>query len=151
IVAHRVRIPEHSRLLGSGLRNVVVLDITGAMHGGCDVLRLSVTGQEVRFPAGASTGQAGADRMSVTSADQVARLLAPMRPSGTVDLVDEPLDSDFDLTALLGIRDARRFDVPTQWRPRRDQRARLVVPIGVTEDGQVVELDLKESAQGGMG
>ena len=38
-----------------------------------------------------------------------------------------------------------------KWRPRTAQRARLQVPLGVTEDGQVVELDLKESAQGGMG
>jgi type VII secretion protein EccCa/type VII secretion protein EccCb len=151
IVAHRVRIPEHSRLLGAGLRNVVLLDITGAMHGGPEVLRLTVTGGTVEFPAGDSTAEATVDAMSVTGAETVSRLLAPMRTSGTVDLVDKPLESNFDLTALLGIRDAHGFDVPTQWRPRRNQRARLMVPIGVTEDGEVVELDIKESAQGGMG
>jgi S-DNA-T family DNA segregation ATPase FtsK/SpoIIIE len=42
-------------------------------------------------------------------------------------------------------------DVPGLWRGRSAQRARLQVPIGVTEDGEVVELDIKESAQGGMG
>ncbi|HTI22833.1 MAG TPA: type VII secretion protein EccCa [Kutzneria sp.] len=151
VVAHRVHIPEHSRLLDTGLRNVVLLDVTGGMHGGPDVLRLTVAGEQVEFPAGDSTGKADADQMSVSGAENVARLLAPMRTSGTVDLIDEPLESNFDLTTLLGIRDARGFDVQQQWRPRRNQRARLVVPVGVTENGEVVELDIKESAQGGMG
>ena len=151
LVAHRVRIPEHSRLLGAGLRNVVLLDVTGGMHGGPDVLRLTVSGDKVEFPAGESTGEAAVDGMTTAGAEHVARLLSPMRTSGTVDLVDEPLESDFDLTALMGIRDVRTYDVQAQWRPRRVQRARLTVPIGVTQDGEVVELDIKESAQGGMG
>lgn len=49
---------------------------------------------------------------------------------------------------MLGIRDVRAFDVAAKWRPRLAQEARLKVPIGVTEDGEIVELDLKESAQG---
>ncbi|MFI9380114.1 type VII secretion protein EccCa [Kutzneria sp. NPDC052558] len=151
VVAHRVQIPEHSRLLDTGLRNVVLLDVTGGMHGGPDVLRLTVSGAEVEFPAGESTGKAVVDAVSVTDAENVARQLAPMRTSGTVDLIEQPLESNFDLTALLGIRDARGFDVQTQWRPRRNQKARLTVPVGVTESGEVVELDIKESAQGGMG
>ncbi|MFC0546146.1 type VII secretion protein EccCa [Kutzneria chonburiensis] len=151
VVAHRVQIPEHSRLLDTGLRNVVLLDVTGAMHGGPDVLRLTVSGAEVEFPAGENTGKAVVDTVSVTAAENVARQLAPMRTSGTVDLIEQPLESNFDLTALLGIRDARNFDVQNQWRPRRNQKARLTVPVGVTESGEVVELDIKESAQGGMG
>ncbi|HET6500289.1 MAG TPA: type VII secretion protein EccCa [Amycolatopsis sp.] len=151
VVAHRVPIPEHSRLLGAGLRNVVLLDLTGGMHGGSKVLRLTTSSDTVTFPSGEDTGSAVLDRLPVAAAEALARVLAPRRTSGTVDLVDKPLEADFDLTTLLGIRDARRFDVPTQWRPRQQQRARLQVPIGVTEDGEVVELDLKESAQGGMG
>jgi S-DNA-T family DNA segregation ATPase FtsK/SpoIIIE len=151
VVAYRVQIPEHSRLLDTGLRNVVLLDVTGGMHGGPDVLRLTVTGDQVEFPAGDSTGKAVVDAMTGAAAETVTRQLAPMRTSGTVDLVDEPLESNFDLTALLGIRDARSFDVQTQWRSRRNQKARLTVPVGVTESGEVVELDIKESAQGGMG
>ncbi|MCW2690236.1 MAG: cell division FtsK/SpoIIIE, partial [Mycobacterium sp.] len=138
-------------LLGAGLRNVVLLDITGALHGGAEVLRLTTTEDGIEFPSGEETGQATADRMSVTSATDLARQLAPLRLSSTVDLVEEPLESDFDLTTLLGIKDAHDFDVANQWRPRRAQRARMSVPIGVTDEGEVVELDLKESAQGGMG
>jgi S-DNA-T family DNA segregation ATPase FtsK/SpoIIIE len=151
IVAHLATIPESSRLLGAGLRNVVLLDVTGALPGGPKVLRLTTKEDRVEFPAGDGVGSAVRDELSVVQAEALARLLAPNRTSGTVDLVDRPLESDFGLTALLGIRDVYTFDVATQWRPRAVQRARMSVPIGVTEEGEIVELDLKESAQGGMG
>ena len=151
VVAHQVEIPRTSRLLGAGLRGVVLLDATGAMPGGPKVLRLTTKDGAVEYPTGSTTGTATADTFSLTQAQSLARLVAPMRTGGAVDLVDKPLESDFELTTLLGIRDPRTFDVPAHWRPRAVQRARLRVPIGVTEDGEVVEFDLKEPAQGGMG
>ncbi|MCM4083580.1 type VII secretion protein EccCa [Paractinoplanes hotanensis] len=151
IVAHLADIPDSSRLLGSGIRNVVLLDITGAMPGGPKVLRLTVDGAEVRYPAGDVSGSAVRDGLSETQADALARIIAPKRTSGTLDIVDEPLESDFDLATLLGIRDVHTFDVAALWRSRQPQRNRLQVPIGVTADGEVIELDVKESAQGGMG
>ncbi|NUL06558.1 type VII secretion protein EccCa [Streptomyces lunaelactis] len=151
IVAHGVRIPETSRLLGSGLRGVVLLDLTGAVPGGPKVLRLTTRDGRVDFPSDTEIVSGRADHLSATGAENLARLLAPMRTSGGVDLVDRPLESDFDLAAMLGIRDLRTFDVAAKWRPRIAQDARLKVPIGVTEDGEIVEIDLKESAQGGMG
>ncbi|WP_406379771.1 type VII secretion protein EccCa [Streptomyces sp. NBC_00197] len=151
VVAHGVRVPETSRLLGAGVRGVVLLDLTGAVPGGPKVLRLTVRGGRVDFPNGSETVSGQADRLGPVEAETLARILAPMRTGGGVDLVDRPLESDFDLTSMLGIRDVRGFDVPAKWRPRLAQDARLKVPIGVTEDGEIVELDLKESAQGGMG
>lgn len=151
IVAHLADLPDSSRLLGAGLRNVVLLDLTGAMPGGPKVLRLTVNGAEVRYPAGEISGTAVRDDLSEAQADALTRIIAPKRTSGTLDIVEEPLESSFELTALLGIRDANTFDVPALWRSRQPQRNRLQVPIGVTEDGEVIELDLKESAQGGMG
>jgi S-DNA-T family DNA segregation ATPase FtsK/SpoIIIE len=151
IVAHRANVPESSRLLGAGLRNVVLLDASGALPGGPKVLRLTVEPERIEYPAGDATGVADRDSLSLVEVDTLARLLAPQRTSGTVELDEEPLKSDFGLTALLGIRDVHTFDVAAQWRPRLAQRARLSVPIGVTGEGEVVELDLKESAQGGMG
>ncbi|MBY8888878.1 type VII secretion protein EccCa [Streptomyces sp. PTM05] len=151
VIAQGLRLPDTSRLLHGGLRNVVLLDATGAMTGGPKVLRLATRDGHVEFPSGDSTVSARADALSPTRADTLARTLAPMRTSGSVDLVDRPLESDFDLTALLGIRDPRTFDVAAKWRPRQAQSARLLVPLGVTEEGEVVELDIKESAQGGMG
>ncbi|MFC5219730.1 type VII secretion protein EccCa [Streptomyces coerulescens] len=151
IVAQGVRIPETSRLLGSGMRGVVLLDLTGAVPGGSKVLRLTARDGRVDFPSGTETVSGRADRLGVTEAETLARLLAPMRTGGGVDLADRPFESDFDLAAMLGIRDVRTFDVAAKWRPRAVQNARLKVPIGVTEEGEMVELDLKESAQGGMG
>ncbi|MFF4595205.1 type VII secretion protein EccCa [Amycolatopsis sp. NPDC001319] len=151
IVAHLAPIPESSRLVGAGLRNVVLLDVTGALPGGPKVLRLTTKDDLVEFPAGTGAGSALRDELSVTQAEGLARLLAPKRTSGTLEIAEQPLESDFGLTALLNIKDVHTFDIAAQWRPRAVQRARMSVPIGVTEEGEIVELDLKESAQGGMG
>jgi len=151
VVAHRTTLPGTSRLLGSGLRNTVLFDATGAMTGGPKVLRLHLSDGGVDFPVGDDTARAEADALTPGAALSLARVLAPLRTGGAVDLADKPLESDFELTTLLGIRNPRAFDVAAKWRPRAVQAARLRVPIGVTEAGEVVELDLKESAQGGMG
>ncbi|XVU28953.1 type VII secretion protein EccCa [Actinoplanes sp. CA-054009] len=151
IVAHLADLPDSSRLLGAGIRNVVLLDLTGSMPGGPKVLRLTMAGDRVTFPAGDTVGEAVRDRMSAAEAQALARGMAAKRTSGVVDVVEEPLTKDFDLTALLGIRDLHTYDVQGLFRTRQPQRNRLSVPIGVTEDGEVIELDLKESAQGGMG
>ncbi|MFG1918540.1 type VII secretion protein EccCa [Micromonospora sp. NPDC048898] len=151
IIAYRAELPDSSRLVGAGIRNVVMLDLTGQMPGGPRVLRLTVDGTSLTFPAGETTGSAVRDGLGVTECEALARIISPKRTSGTLDVVEEPLDSDFELTTLLGIRDAYTFDVAALWRSRVPQRNRLTVPIGVTEGGEVIELDLKESAQGGMG
>ena len=151
IVAQGLRLPDSSRLLTGGLRNVLLLDITGAMTGGPKVLRLALREGTVEFPSGEATVTARADALSAAAAETLARTLAPFRTGGSVDLADRALESDLDLSALLGIRDPHGFDVAAKWRPRLEQSARLKVPLGVTDEGEVVELDLKESAQGGMG
>ncbi len=151
IVAQGVQLPATSRLLGAGIRGVVLLDLTGAMPGGPKVLRLTVRAARWASPAAPRTSAAGPTGSVLSRPSNWPRALAPMRTGGGVDLVDRPLESDFDLATMLGIRDVRAFDVAAQWRPRLAQDARLRVPIGVTEDGEIVELDLKESAQGGMG
>lgn len=151
VLAYRVRIPDTSRLLAAGIRNVVLLDATGAMTGGPQVLRLTARDGEVEYPSGTTPVTAEADALSPAAADALARVLAPLRTSGGVDFVEQPLETDFDLTALLGIRDPHSYDVAALWRTRTPQSARLRVPIGITEDNEVLELDLKESAQNGMG
>nr|WP_305785772.1 type VII secretion protein EccCa [Actinoplanes lichenis] len=151
VVAHLVDLPDSSRLLGAGMRNVVLLDLTGNMPGGPKVLRLTVKDDVVEFPANEAVGTATRDALDGVQAEALARVIAPKRTSGTLDVVEEPMESSFELTTLLGIRDAHTFDVQNLWRSRQPQRNRLTVPIGVTEDGEVIELDLKESAQGGMG
>ncbi|GJJ23808.1 type VII secretion protein EccCa [Mycolicibacterium mageritense] len=51
---------------------------------------------------------------------------------------------------LVGARDVTRIDPPNCWRTS-DPRRLLRVPIGRTETGTPVHLDLKEAAQDGMG
>ncbi|HEY6494979.1 MAG TPA: type VII secretion protein EccCa [Trebonia sp.] len=151
VVAHGAVLPSGARLAGDGVRNAVLLDLTGVMTGGPRVLRLTTAGDTVEYAVGDGSASAEADFLSGSGAASLARLVSPLRTGGVVDLSDTPLESDFGLTSLLGIRNPRVFDVPGKWRPRAAQAARLRVPIGVTEDGEVVELDLKEAAQGGMG
>jgi DNA segregation ATPase FtsK/SpoIIIE-like protein len=82
----------------------------------------------------------------------VARTLAPYclgAPDAPAD--NEPLLANTGLLGLLGLpEDPHAFDVAQAWRPR-PLRDRLRVPIGLGEFGQLVELDIKEAAQGGMG
>lgn len=90
-----------------------------------------------------------ADQVSVTQAESAARRLAPLFSGGEVEVRDA-LSSSTELVDLLGLGDVRDFDPTTAWRPRL-QRDRLRVPIGVGGNGQMVALDIKESAQQGMG
>ena len=88
------------------------------------------------------------DQLSWAQADGMARQVAPYRMS-QVTGGDEPLSVATELPELLGIGEVGALTPAITWRPR-PSRERLRVPIGVTR-GRRVELDLKESAQGGMG
>lgn len=90
-----------------------------------------------------------ADQVSTTRAEAAARRLAP-RYTADEPEVRDALTASTELVDLLGTGDVRDFDVETAWRPRL-QRDRLRVPIGVDERGLPVALDIKESAQQGMG
>ena len=92
-----------------------------------------------------------ADTMSIAEAERFARSLAPWRPVGAATAVtsDGPAR---DLLEVLGIRDARKLDVDRLWSARRTQnRLWMRFPIGLDPTGEVVELDLKETSQYGMG
>jgi S-DNA-T family DNA segregation ATPase FtsK/SpoIIIE len=96
-------------------------------------------------------GEVGtADRLGRTDAEGLARRLAPLRLAAAARTSDAPMNRDLGLPELLGISDPYTFDVGRGWAPR-PHRDRLRVPIGIGRDGQPVELDLKESAQDGMG
>ena len=97
------------------------------------------------------SGEVGiADTLGHAEAEAVARRLAPLRLAATTRSSDASLGRELGLAELLGIGDPHAFDVAHGWAPR-PHRDRLRVPIGVGADGQPVELDLKESAQDGMG
>ncbi|MFF5082241.1 type VII secretion protein EccCa [Actinoplanes sp. NPDC000266] len=90
------------------------------------------------------------DRLSVEQAEAVARRLSPLRLAAMSKSSDTPLAAEMGLADLLGIGDPETFSVSRAWMPRPN-RDKLRVPIGVGADGSPIELDLKESAQDGMG
>ncbi len=91
-----------------------------------------------------------ADQLSATEAEAVARRLAPLWTTAPIKRAGEAGAGVRDLFDLLNLGDVRDFDIDTAWRPRPN-RDRLRVPIGNTEDGAPVAMDIKESAQQGMG
>ena len=95
---------------------------------------------------------ATADDISTAEAESFARHLARYRIATAAQIVNlgDDAGSDPGLMALLKISDAAQIDPARVWRPRTP-RERLRVPIGVTPDGTPVELDIKESAENGMG
>ncbi|WP_329412284.1 type VII secretion protein EccCa [Nocardia vinacea] len=144
------------RIVGDiGLDSVTVLDLGAAptrlaarrgihlvVHDGAVAVQ-SPTGTE-RF--------ATADDVSGAEAAALARDLARYRIATAAQVFDLDADSSADpgLMALLRISDAARIDPAKVWRPRTPTE-RLRVPIGITPDGVPVELDIKESAENGMG
>ncbi|WP_422744132.1 type VII secretion protein EccCa [Micromonospora sp. WMMD754] len=91
-----------------------------------------------------------ADALPAADAEAVARRLAPLRLAGTVRGPDAPPGAEPGLPELLGLGDPEGFTAEQGWAPRA-ARDRLRVPIGVGADGGAIDLDLKESAQDGMG
>jgi len=93
-----------------------------------------------------------ADQCSVATAEAFARRLAPLHTvsSGTSDATAGEISGPTDFMDLLGLGDVHAFDPTAAWRPR-PARDRLRVPVGLGEGGSLVHLDIKESAQQGMG
>jgi S-DNA-T family DNA segregation ATPase FtsK/SpoIIIE len=89
------------------------------------------------------------DRCAPATADALSRMLGPLRLSRE-SVRESGGAGRGDLPDLLGLADARRLPLPALWRPR-SERDLLRVPIGIDDAGQPVLLDLKESAQLGMG
>lgn len=143
---------------GAGVDGVAVIELTETSPGPGDgtVLRLEVGEKQLdmitRDRMGADvTSQVGVpDALSLVEAEALARQLAPLRPAQGSQPGEDALAVNTTLSSLLGIGRPEALDVATLWRPR-PARNRLRVPIGVDAGGQPVELDIKESAQGGMG
>ncbi len=160
-------------LVEDGLAGVTLLDVGGGAVAGGDGgggdsaldglvgrrgLRL-VLGEDLRggerIGAGSEAAPGGVewfgrpDGLAEAEAEALARRLSPCRTPGATR--DEAGPATPGLLELLGVDgEPDTFDVAGAWRPRT-VRERLRVPFGVGEDGEPVELDLKEAAQEGMG
>ncbi|QWF82748.1 type VII secretion protein EccCa [Amycolatopsis sp. CA-230715] len=158
IVLDGVTVPAESRLAGAGYRNAIVLDLSGGLEEvtGATALRLDVSSKQVEMVRTNRTGKqvrtplCTPDLLSVPRAAALARVVSPYRLGGGTTDVAEPMQTNFELPRLLGITDL------DDWDPRAVARTGLTrdrfrIPLGIAEDGTPVELDIKESAQGGMG
>jgi DNA segregation ATPase FtsK/SpoIIIE, S-DNA-T family len=92
---------------------------------------------------------AALDQTPGTVFESIARILTPLRLS--VSREDEVSTArDIGITELLGISDPTMINPETAWLPR-SARDFLRVPIGLDDFGAPILLDLKESAELGMG
>jgi S-DNA-T family DNA segregation ATPase FtsK/SpoIIIE len=89
------------------------------------------------------------DGVTAAGVEGLARMLAPLRLSAD-SAEDTPLAGPVDFAELVGIDDPAAPDLGRLWAPR-GERAFLRVPIGIADGRQPVLLDLKESAELGMG
>ncbi len=97
--------------------------------------------------------RAKGDQCDIATAEAFARRLTPLHNvtvSGPADGANGEITGPTDVMDLLGLGDVRVFEPSAAWRSR-PSRDRLRVPIGLGEGGAMVHLDIKESAQQGMG
>ncbi len=135
-----------------GLHGVTLVDVTGTLPGsgpGTE-LRLAVEPERMGIHGEDGIEYVGTpDRLDAVSAQALARQMAPVQVTRAVR-GESSLSANFGLPELLGIGDPRSLDPEVTWRDR-PARDRLRIPLGLDPDGLPVELDLKESAEAGMG
>ncbi|WP_405097157.1 type VII secretion protein EccCa [Micromonospora sp. NBC_01412] len=150
-------IPPGARLVVSGYRNAVLIDFDGRGTAGDEqVLNLDVSEADVDMVERDHVGREVRTRLAAPDGLDPVRLRALARimaRHGTKVTGEQPangLSAVLDLPDLLDIADLDDFDPTELWhgRPPAD---RLRVPIGVAADGSAIDLDIKESAEGGMG
>ncbi|GHH56492.1 type VII secretion protein EccC [Lentzea cavernae] len=153
-----VNVPSDHRVADEGYRNAVVLDVSGALsrQQRTGALVLDVTSEKVRTVSFDRIGKEQTadlctpDSLSEISAAALARTMARFRVGEAAE-DGEPLAVDYDLSTMLGIGDVATFEPVKYRRERMTAKRRLRVPIGIAGAGAPLELDIKESAEDGMG
>ncbi len=136
-----------------GVEGITILDLSTPVPRMLDyatlVLQLADNGRLDSATLNARSEMGRVDGLSFPEAESLALQLTALRLSaaGRAELA---MNSETGLAELLELTDPYGLDTAVTWqnRPNRD---RLRVPIGVDGDGLPVDLDLKESAQDGMG
>jgi S-DNA-T family DNA segregation ATPase FtsK/SpoIIIE len=138
---------------GAGVEGATLIDLTYVPPRGPDRYAVVLTvGEKNALTSTTTDGEINlgrADALSIASAEALARQLAPLRlTEGTKG--EQPLSNELGLEELLELGDPYTFDPTDTWVPRPN-RDKLRVRFGIRPDGTPIELDLKESAQDGMG
>ncbi|MGX1806362.1 type VII secretion protein EccCa [Nocardia sp. NPDC055321] len=140
----------------SGLDAVTVIDLSAVDNSLAARRGLQLVAADGDVFAKSASGTekfATADIVTRAQTEAFSRSLARFRIATAAQIVslgDSTGAADPGLMALLKIPDAAQIDASKVWRPRAG-RERLRVPIGTTPDGTPVEIDIKESAENGMG
>ncbi|GEP37574.1 type VII secretion protein EccC [Nocardioides psychrotolerans] len=165
LVTDGVELPPGNHVIPpDGLHGVTVIDLPARWGELEDASRLRIHFDD--GPAGEGQRQAPvmalrlreepirakADQCDLATAEAFARRLTPLHTvsTGTAEPSTGEIAGPTDFMDLLGLGDVRTFDPAAAWRTR-PARDRLRVPIGLGESGGLVHLDIKESAQQGMG
>ena len=140
-------------MTGGGVEGVVLVDLSTEPPRVLDpssiVLDIAADGTLSSESMEGETELGEADSLGLVEAEALARQLAPLRLTiGAVG--DQPLSAELGLAELLELGDPFSFDPTLTWvqRPNRDK---LRLKFGIKPDGTPIEIDLKESAQDGMG
>ncbi|HET6287826.1 MAG TPA: type VII secretion protein EccCa [Amycolatopsis sp.] len=140
-------------MTGGGVEGVTVVDLTTMPPRALDrttvVLDVDAEGDLVSETVDGEAPLGRADTLGSVAAEGLARQLAPLRLTAGLR-GDTPMSTELGLAELLDLGDPYDFDPADTWQPRPN-RDRLRVGIGIQADGVPIELDLKESAQDGMG
>ncbi|GIE84755.1 type VII secretion protein EccCa [Actinoplanes regularis] len=137
-----------------GVAGVTILDLSvpppRLLDDSSVVLEIAADGTITGTTMDGSTQVGQADTLGPAEIEVLARELAPLRLSAATYGDQPAISQDMGLAELLEVDDPYQIALTDLWasRPNRD---RLRVPIGIGVDGRPVELDLKESAQDGMG
>lgn len=136
-----------------GLQGVTVLDLDGMAddlvraHG----IELVTDDGRLAVRVGDRLERLGTtDALSVPAAEALARQVGGVRLDSVTARAEGLASADPTLPGLLGMPDPCSLDIGRLWKPR-PVRDRLRVPLGISADGTVMELDLKEAAEDGMG
>ncbi|WP_326549394.1 type VII secretion protein EccCa [Micromonospora sp. NBC_01813] len=135
------------------IEGVTLIDLTTAppraLERSALVLEVDGDGRLTSLSVDGVTEIGRADDASPATCEGLARQLAPLRLTRGGP-GEQPLNVELGLADLLDLGDPYAFEPDVTWvqRPSRD---RLRVRLGLRADGTPIELDLKESAQGGMG
>ncbi|ANH37953.1 ESX-1 secretion system protein EccCa1 [Nocardioides dokdonensis FR1436] len=166
LVTDGVELPPGNHVVPpDGLHGVTVLDLPSRWDELEDASRLrleigAVADASGRLPLRAvrlreAPVRATADQCDLATAEALARRLTPLHvvtagTTGDAGASSTEIAGPTDFMEVLALGDVHTLDPETAWRPR-PARDRLRVPIGLGEGGALVHLDIKESAQQGMG
>jgi DNA segregation ATPase FtsK/SpoIIIE, S-DNA-T family len=134
-----------------GLAGVTVVELGTACD---DVAGLRLVLSEDHLTARNDSGHelhARPDTMTAGQAAACARRISPFQTAVTATDGAVRISPSVAWPGLMGIADVDKADPTVLWRTNRGPEQMLRVPIGLSEHGQPIELDIKEAASNGMG